>query len=113
MDNLNQKQQNDNYSWTSLTTPSENIDQVDVTQKPQANDTEIKHKSSLTPVLTLQLLICICTIMLLFISKYFLPNLFAYTMDWYTKNISSSVYFDGDLKNADFSNIFSATNDEI
>ncbi len=66
-----------------------------------------------SPIITFQLAVCLLFITLMYLSKVFMPTLFGAVMDGYDKEISTSMYFSGDFSSVDFSELFTATNDEV
>ncbi len=111
MDNYNdnlQRQWTDVNTSTALYIPeAENTSDENVSQKP--------HKSNkiISPIITFQLVICILILILIFISKPFLPDLNKRVMDFYNAEISASMIFSGDFRDLDYSTFFGATNDEV
>lgn len=80
-----------------------------------ANNSELnrKEKAKLkSPVLLFQLCLCLVVLILMFLSKSFLPEYFGIIMDYFDTSMNSSMISDGDFSNLDYSKFFSSTDDE-
>ncbi len=114
MDNYKFNEENiENRGWQQLAQPQ----YAEKDQPPIVNDNgdvAKKHKKhfSHSPVLTFQLILCFIALSLLYFSKTFLPSAFNFFMDTYNREINTSMYFSGDFRDLDFSDLFIATNDE-
>lgn len=102
------------YSWEELTQPTR---KQEIQAKPDESDNtqqnyRRKHKFS-TPVLALQLCICLFILTLLILLKTFSIGLFTDFRIWYNGEMNSSLYFSGDFTNIDYSQLFSSSKDEV
>lgn len=101
-------------SWTELSEP---VRKQDLLKTPSDKSTKteepIKHRTYSTPVLTFQLILCLIVLTVLFLLKTFSVGLYANIREWYDTEMSSTLYFSGDLSNIDYSHIFSASSDEF
>ncbi len=114
MDNYKNSNENpENYGWQQLAQPqyAEN-DRSPITEEykiPVVRKKNFSHSS----ILTFQLVLCIFVLIFLFLSKTFLPSVFYIFKDTYDKEINTSMFFSGDFQDLDFTDMFTATNDEI
>ncbi len=101
--------------WNELTpiiTKSEETDQEhSQTSDNKANNQKVKRKST-SPILTLQLVVCLFFLIVLFTFKTFAFNLYSAVKSWYDCELTASLYFSGDFSDMDYSGLFSSTADE-
>lgn len=113
MDNLIKSVDNSG-DWKSVSEPvlKNNVAQDD---NEDINITNAKHRelNFLAPVLTLQLLFCLLILTFAFIAKNFMTDLFTNIKTFYDKEISSSMFFNGDFSDIDYSRFFGASDDEV
>lgn len=112
MDNSYNNLYSNETEWQSLSTPvmkkeetAENIEDSELIKAPR------ERRHSRFPVLSFQLTVSLCALLLLFGIKFAAEPLFEKVMTWYETEISKSVIFNGDFENLDFSALFS-THDE-
>lgn len=110
MDNLNNSI-SDNDNWVSLSEPV--VSKEDTPASKESVPVKRISRVTISPVLTIQLIICLAFVAMLFICKTFFTNTFSVLFSAYDKAVNTSLYFDGDLSSLDFSHIFSATHDEF
>jgi len=103
-ENLNSYPEN---NWQSLSEPIVKLEepQPDVQAVPKAK------KLPRHPVLTIQLTLCLCALLFLFIVKFMAYPLYSKIITWYESQISRSVIYDGDFESFDFSTLFSTTDE--
>ncbi|MDO5123494.1 MAG: hypothetical protein Q4D44_02370 [Eubacteriales bacterium] len=65
-----------------------------------------------SPVLTIQLIVCLLLLIFLFVSKTFLPNLYSEFKEIYSREISGTMISTGDFSKISYENFFSSTADE-
>lgn len=120
MDNLNSEFENFDDNWSTVTEPTNdatpvNADEVyseDIVNTKIDNSQPKRIKKS-SPVLFLQLLICVIILIGAFSIKTFAPEYYAAVKGVYDTEIKASLYFDGDVSELDYSYLFAATPDEI
>ena len=104
--------QNDN-EWMSLETPlykpSAAPGLSELTESPEENFSAEKNKAKKTmlcPVMTFQLIICLLFMIASFLSSAFVPDIFSKYKSAYDKELNTSMVFDGNFKDTDYSVIF-------
>lgn len=111
MDNFNNNNIYPDDQWQSLSTPIVKTEAADAAdEEPEVTVKPKKHSKH--PVLTLQLTISLCALLFLFILKFLGTELYNSVINWYEKEISKSVIYNGDFESLDFSSLFS-TADEV
>ncbi len=118
MDNFNiDEHRYDNSEWKQVSVPvygkpEDIISENSVAQSIAETKSACKVRFR-SPVLTFQLILCIAFLTLMFLFSSFLPDLFSVIKSKYDEEINTSVYFNGDFSNFDFTRIFATTNDEV
>lgn len=115
MDNFNIIGNNaEENGWQQLSQPvyadegTESVNkEVENVHKKQKNK-----RITFSPVITFQLIVCLIFITVMYFSKTFMPSLFNSVVDVYSKEITTSMFFNGDFRKADYLDLFTATNDE-
>lgn len=114
MDNYTDNFYND--EWVDLSQPNTdssaqlNEDESTDSEKDKANK---KSKPVSSPVLTIQLILCLCVLTILFVLKTFAFEIFSICKTWYDTELNSSMYFSGDFSQLDYSSLFTSTADEL
>ncbi|MBQ4105309.1 MAG: hypothetical protein IJC86_02860 [Clostridia bacterium] len=121
MDNLKSEFENFDDNWSTVTEPTNDVKPLnaddtlyseDIVNSKSDNSQPKRIKKS-SPVLFLQLLICIIILIGAFSIKTFAPEYYAAVKGVYDTEIKASLYFDGDVSKLDYSYLFAATPDEI
>ncbi len=117
MDNLKFYDSLESDEWISLSEPVmaqpvsldnlEAIDDADKIKKPPKSKNTLK-----APIVTFQLLLCVSILLLIYISKLFLPDVFTIFKSTYDREINSSMFSNGDFKNSSYLSFFTSTPDE-
>ena len=72
-----------------------------------------KGVTSKSPVLTLQLFLCVVILIGMFVLKFTFADIFTEAYKWYNTELYSTLFFSGDVKELDYSSFFSSTTDEV
>lgn len=96
---------------TPITTKSETAE--DKLQSVESENNPQKSKRISSPVLCIQLVICLLLLTSLFILKTFMFDAFNVIKAWYDSEITASLYFSGDFSDLDYSHLFVSTADEV
>jgi len=108
--------EDNDIKWSSLDIPVYKQDLAQNNSNVKETETAVnpkKYRIKISgPVLTIQLISCLSVLLLAYISKLLFPSEYSNIKKYYDKSISTSIFFDGDLKNIDLSEMFD-TDDEI
>lgn len=114
MDNLNYYNAEDKWNeLTPVTIKSENTNETTSETSVAKSDSYKSGKKISSPVLTIQLIVCLLLLIILYTFKTFSSELFLDIKNWYNSEVNATLYFSGDFSQLDYSSIFSSTNDEI
>ena len=103
--------------WVNLSAMDEHLRpevlNIPEAQNPQDAELISKHKPSVkSPVLLFQLCLCLVILIVLFLSKSFLPEYFGIAKEYFDSFLNSSMISDGDFSKLDYSKFFPSTFDE-
>lgn len=99
--------------WEELSKPVRKQDQVPTQTDTLNPDLKPRHRTYSTPVLTIQLVLCLIVLTILFLLKTFSFNSFDDIKKWYDTEMKSTLYHSGDFSSLDYSQLFSSSSDEI
>lgn len=102
--------------WNELTTPvikNDNADEDQLLSNDVSVNKATKKERISSPVLTLQLILCLSILTILFLFKTFAFDLYSVVKNWYDSEVQSTLYFSGDFSDLDYSSLFSSTLDEL
>ncbi len=105
----------DEKEWSLLTPP---VMKDEASADTQSSYSEIKENTKKknrvsSPVLTIQLVICLLLLIFLFLAKTFAVDTFDKIKLWYDTELSASLFFSGDFSELDYSQILGSTEDEL
>ncbi len=105
----------DNEDWSDYAPVVFKESETNTREAYKSDETEpIKNKTKFsTPVLTVQLILCLCLITGLLLLKTFDNSSFRNIKDWYNSELTSNLYFSGNFNQLDYSSIFESSADEI
>lgn len=107
---------NDSTTWSELATPVKKSEEsIDTTLEESLQRTDkVKQKNRVsTPILSIQLSVCLIILTVLFLLNTFNPVVFSKLKSWYDSELTADLYFNGDFSSLDYSLIFNSTDDEI
>lgn len=117
MDNYKEYDSDLNFSeadtqWQNVSAPIVKFDseQLESPKNLDSTPAKVKHPGK-HPVLTFQLVVALCVLLLLFAIKFADNSLYSRIISLYQTKISESVIFNGDFESLDFSFLMS-TDDE-
>lgn len=107
-------------SWHTLAAPVSKNDFVSISETSEDSNyiNKVKDKKSksvnfiFSPILTFQLIVCLFVLTLAFVAKTFFFEQYEAVKSEYDGEITSSMFFDGKIKDNEFDSIFSVTIDE-
>ncbi|MGN0452757.1 MAG: hypothetical protein ACI4GZ_03035 [Ruminococcus sp.] len=118
MDNLNYTQNDfeELSEWTDLSQPVFKEDSGRDAEPEAEKTEEISEKNAKkrlrSPVLTVQLILCLLVLIFMFTAKTFFYDFYSEIKAQYDEYIYATIYSDQDFSGFDFSSLFETTSDE-
>lgn len=108
-------------SWTELAKPvtkaelteGDNESEKESQTEPKQGKGANKNRHLTTPIITIQLVLCLIVLTFLFLCKTFSIDLYREIKAFYDKEISANLISSGDFSSHDYSELFASSDDEI